>query len=114
MEEPHLIVNFRGISCDHDQISPVLAQIDGALEQAQPLLDRTDRVAVPGAVRARCCVLVTQTDTSGIPQRARGATLWLAHVKRRYLPVPSRQRQIEYRLPNRFTPPRPPPALPTP
>ena len=49
------------------KVAPVVVQIDVALKQAQPLLLGTDRVAVPGTIRARRRVLVRQTGKRGIP-----------------------------------------------
>ena len=90
-----------GVAGDRDQKAAVVAEIDGALDQAQALVLRTLHIALAGAARARRHRASSRCGRVRIPQRARRAHLGLAWIEPRHLPVPARQRQLEQRLAER-------------
>ena len=101
VERARLVLDLLGIARDRDQIAAVLAEIDGALEHAQPLVLGAARIAAPGAVGL---AVASSSRSCGRPvshserdERISG----LASAERRDLPVPARQRQLEQRLAER-------------
>ena len=52
VEGARLVFDFLRIAGDRDQKSTVVAEIDHALDEAQPLLLGTGRIGAPGIVRA--------------------------------------------------------------
>ena len=101
VEAQHLVLDLRGIARDRDQVTAVVAEIDGALDQPQPHILRTRRITLPVApdAAARRSLQMRQV---GIPQRARGMHFRLLGIEPRHLPVPARQRQLEQRLADRL------------
>ena len=81
VEGLRLVVDFQRIARDRDQKAPVLAEIDGALDQAQALVLRARHVALARAVRAGRHILIFEMRQAGVPQRARGAHLGLRRFK---------------------------------
>ena len=102
IERTRLIGDLGGIAGDRDEIMPVVAEIDIALDQPQPLVLRPLHIALARAVRPRRNAAVLQMRQAGVPQRARGAHVVLVGIEPRHLPVPARQRQFEQRLAERL------------
>ena len=81
---------------------PLVAEIDVALDQPQPLVLGPRHIALARAVRPGGNAAVLQMRQAGVPQRARGAHVVLVGIEPRHLPVPARQRQLEQRLAERL------------
>ncbi len=90
-----------GSPADRDQVAAVLAEIDIALDDAQPLVLGAGDVAVAGAVGADGRHGIVDNRQVAVPQRARRTHIGLRRAEPGDLPVPARQRQIEQRLAER-------------
>ena len=98
VEATRLLVDFVGVAGDGDEIAPLLAEIDGPLDEAQLLAFRAVDVALPGAAGHPGNAEVGEMRQRCIPQRARRAHIGRRRVEPRHLPIPARERQIEQRL----------------
>ena len=95
----HLVVDLGGVAADRHQEAAVVAEIDVALDQPQPLVLRALHIALAAAVgigrdtsvRSRCGSPRSHSERD---ERHLG----LGAVEPRHLPVPARQRQLEQRL----------------
>ncbi len=101
VEGPGLVVDLLRVAGDRDQVAAVLAEIDVALDDAQPLVLGTRHIAVTRAVGADRRHGIVGSRQVAVPQRARGTHVGLRRAEPRDLPVPARQRQIEQRLAER-------------
>ena len=101
VEGPGLVVDLLRVAADGDQVAAVLAEIDVALDDAQPLVLGAGHVAVAGAVGADRRHGIVEHRQVAVPQRARGTHIGLGRAEPGDLPVPARQRQIEQRLAER-------------
>ena len=77
IEGARLVVDLLGVAGDRDQVAAVLAEVDIALDQAQPLVFRARHVAVAGAVGVDRGVGSVEHRQVAVPQRARGADVGL-------------------------------------
>ena len=102
IEALRLVVDLERVARDRDQIAAVVAEIDRALDQPQPLIFRSRHVALARSVRGGLHVHVFEMRQAGVPQRARRAHLGLRRRQLGDLPVPAGQRQLEQRLAERL------------
>ena len=102
IEGLRLVLDLERIARDRDPVAPLLAEIDGALDQAQALVLGARHVALARAVRGGRHVQLLEVGQAGVPQRARGAHLRLRRGEPRHLPVPAGQRQFEQRFAERL------------
>ena len=77
VEGVRLVVDLLGVAGDRDQKAAVVAEIDGALDQPQPLVLRPLHIAAAGAVGAGRDAVIGEMRQPAVPQRARGAHLRL-------------------------------------
>ena len=98
VEGEDLVVELGGVAADRHQEAAVVAEIDVALDQPQPLVFRPLHIALAAAVGIGRDLLLAEMRQRAIPQRARRRHLGLGAVEPRHLPVPARQRQLEQRL----------------
>ena len=102
IERAHLVGDLGGVAGDRHEKMPLLAEIDIALDQPQPLILGAGHVALARAVRPGGDAAVLQMRQTGVPQRAGGAHVVLVGIEPRHLPIPARQRQLEQRLAERL------------
>src|SRR5262245_17172089 len=89
VERARFVRNFSGIARDGNNIVSLVAKVDIALDEAQPLIFRSAYVAGARTVCAPDNALVPQMRQAAVPQRARRSNFALARINARYLPVPS-------------------------
>ena len=77
VEAARLVVDLGGVAGDRDQKAAVVAEIDVALDQAQPLVLGALHIALRGIRRQPADALVGEMRQARIPQRARGTHLGL-------------------------------------
>ena len=97
-EGEDLVVELGRVARDRDQEAALVAEIDVALDQPQPLVLRPLHVALAAAVGIGLAVLVADVRQRAVPERTRRRHLRLGMIEPRDLPVPARQRQLEQRL----------------
>ena len=102
IEGMHFVGDLGGVAGDRDEIMSLVAEIDVALDQPQPLILGPGDIALARAVRPGRHAAVLKMRQAGVPQRTRGAHVVLVWVEPRHLPVPARQRQFEQRLAERL------------
>ena len=99
VEGEHLVVEFGGVAADRDQEAAVVAEIDVALDEPQPLFLGALHVALAAAVgigRHRHSRRgAAGRDPTANATRSPRAWLWSTP---RDLPIPARQWQLEQRL----------------
>ena len=90
VEGARLLLDLLRVAGNPDEIASVVAEIDGALDQAQPLIFRPVHIGPTGAVGGERRVLIARMRQAAVPQRARGAHLGLGGVELGDLPIPAR------------------------
>ena len=98
VEAARLLVDLVGVAGDGDEIAPLLAEIDGPLDEAQLLAFGAVDVSLAGAPGHPGHAEVGELRQRCIPQRPRRAHVGRRRVQPRHLPIPARERQIEQRL----------------
>ena len=96
------IVDLGGVARHGDQKTALVAELDDAFEDAQPLLLRSGAITLPCAGGTYRGGRIFEVRQSRIPERTRGTHIGIRSVEPRDLPVPARERQFEQRLAERL------------
>ena len=102
VEGQDLVVDLGGVAGDRHQEAAVVAEIDVALDQPQPLVLRALHIALAAAVGIGRDAAGRRDAAARDPTASATTHLGLGAVEPRHLPVPARQRQLEQRLAERL------------
>ena len=89
VEGQHLVVEFGGVAADRDQEAAVVAEIDVALDQPQPLILRALHVALAAAVgigRHDCSLRCGSPRSHSERDEVTSGLLWSSRVTCQYQP----------------------------
>src|SRR5262245_35086581 len=92
VERPDLLVDLGWIAGDRDEIPALLAEIDRAFDETQPLVLRPADIAPARPVIARGNANVLKMRQAAVPKRARGAYVGSRSIQPRPPPLPTRHR----------------------